>query len=91
MRGKEQDQSAYKRRIKSGKIPLQLWIDLSVKEQFRLLVEMYDKRLPLATAIMKLIDQAIQDKWLPGYIRREKLISNKITKQLEDLGGTSAS
>lgn len=77
-----------KRRInRSGKltVPFQLWWDEETKERFTALVKAYDPLMPRATAIIKLINYAIEDGWIPGYIRKQKTMINKAAQDIEDM------
>lgn len=50
-------------------IPKQFHWYADEKEKFTSLVETYDPHLAVNAAILKLIQWAIQEHWLPGYIR----------------------
>jgi hypothetical protein len=64
---------------KRKKHPKQIYLDWDLKTAFDALVRRYDPDLDASAAIVKLIRHAVQDNWLPGYIRKtNKVISNKI-------------
>lgn len=55
------------------KLPKQIFWDVETKVKFEELVKKYDATLTLNKAILKLINQAITEDYLPGYIKKEKV------------------
>lgn len=62
---------------RTGK-PVQIYLEEGLRMDFQRLIQEYDPMLPFTTAIRKLIVHATQDHWLPGYIRKEKTMSNTL-------------
>lgn len=77
-----------KQREKSAKkIPYQIKWDTLLRDQFDALMHLYDPDLSMNQAILKLIRWAIEEEWIPGYIRKNqgKVISNQNAKDLDSL------
>lgn len=56
-------------------VPYQLHWAPELKQQFIELIGRYDTFLTMNNAILKLVKYAVDENWLPGYIRREKATS----------------
>lgn len=62
----------------------QIWFDEDLKAQFKALVDLYDPMMPMSTAIIKLVQQAIKENYLPGYIRKTEMTTtvNKLAESI---------
>lgn len=68
-----------------NKKPFQIWWEEATKQEFKALVDRYDPLMPIAVAVLKLVQHAIKDHYLPGYIRKEmptKEMTNKLGERI---------
>ncbi len=82
---------ATKQIVKSSrkKRPFQIFWEPEMQAKFTELVKTYDPDLSVASAIVKLVRNALTENWLPGYIRKERVISNSLAKGLDGIGKES--
>jgi hypothetical protein len=78
----KRNSTSYERRLKGGSKPASYWLDDDTKEAFTALVKLYDPELSVAKAVVKLIKKALDENWLPGYIRKEKVIDNEMVRTI---------
>lgn len=72
-------------KLTEKKRPFQIWWDDDTKKDFVKLVNSYDPDMAVAVAVLKLVKHAIQENWIPGYIRKEKAVYNKMAGDIKSM------
>lgn len=62
----------------------QIYWEDETKRKFKELVENYDPLMPLGIAVLKLIQTAIKEWALPGYVRKEKPKKTTVTNKMAE-------
>jgi hypothetical protein len=66
------------------KLPKQVWIEDGLKKDFEALVRDYDPEGSMASAIVKLMKEAVKDWYLPGYIRKQRQKMKDVHNQMAE-------
>lgn len=67
-------------RLQKDKSYMQLRWEISLRDEFYRLIEDYDPTMSAHDALIKLVQRAIKDWYIPGYERKEKTVPTPMSK-----------